>query len=174
VTAPSTTAIYTLSLHDALPIFSPDGLRRVAADRDTGAVRELRGVSAVGRAADERGRDRGREQDLVGPQAVGPLSDARDADHGRLHRSRGRADDRGADRVDAPDAVSAAAREPALADVLAALDRGEPLARDALQLRSRDARPRARADHAVPAAPRGVARADSRGRGRARLRRRGR
>src|SRR5690606_18215755 len=155
-------------------VLPPHGLRRAPAHGRAGALLEPRGVPAA-RARDDRGRpDRGRVEDLVGPAAERALPDARDARDGRLHGHRGRAVPCGARRVAPSDAMAAALRQSALAHVLAASDPREPLARDALQLRSGADRPRPRQGPSVPAAPPGAARARPRRRGRARLRPRGR
>ncbi len=150
-------------------VFSVDHLRRAAAHRRTGALRELCRISAD-HPRDDAGRaDRRRVEDLVGYAPERSLPDARDPHHGRLHRSRRRRLSRGARRIVAADAVALALRQSTLAYVFTAVDSREPLARDALQLRSGHDRSRPRQGHPVPAIARGAARARARGCGGARL-----
>src|SRR6476619_2821809 len=86
---------------------------------------------------------------MVGPAAELALPDARDADNGLLHDTRRHAAHRGVEPVPDPHAVSAAAREPALAQLSAPARRRESLARDALLVRRGTARPGSATDRAV-------------------------
>ncbi len=145
-------------------VVPPDDLQRHSAHRAARAVCELERVPAPHRHADRDRHPRRHLAHLVGPAAERALSHARDARDGLVHVARGLGAARGAQPVPDAQALSAAARQPAVAPVPATADRREPLARDAVFVRRGPARPRPPAHRAVRGAGGGNHRAAARGR----------
>src|SRR5438046_4106077 len=75
---PATTEIYTLSLHDALPISSRNGADQLPGRRPLGAIGGIEGVCGI----EESPRH------IVGRPAFTPIAEAIGLRLGRLHRQR--------------------------------------------------------------------------------------